>query len=101
MSETTLAERRDTRLAEAFRLEELAGLRLAARARLVALVVVAVWLFFWTSPPETVYLEMILVVFALIGIAHHRVRRGIGQGGIGIELLHALEDMRAGQRTFG
>lgn len=76
MSETTLAERRDTRLAEAFRLEELAGLRLAARARLVALVVVAVWLFFWTSPPETVYLEMILVVFALIGIAHYRVRRG-------------------------
>ena len=75
MSETTLAERRETRLAEAFRLEELAGLKLAARARLVALVVVAVWLFFWTSPPETAYLEVILVVFAAIGIAHYRVRR--------------------------
>ena len=76
MSETTLAERREKRLAAAFRLEELAGLRLAARARLVALVVVAVWLLFWTSPPETAYLEAILVVFAAIGIAHYRLRRG-------------------------
>ncbi len=76
MSETTLAERRARRLAMAFRLEELAGLRLAARARLAALVVVAVWLLFWTSPPETVYLEAILLVFAAIGIAHYRVRRG-------------------------
>lgn len=75
MTESTLELRRGERLRAAFRAEELAGLELAARARLIALVVIAVWLFVWTSPPRTFLLEAILLVFAVIGIAHFRLRR--------------------------
>ncbi|MDH3970104.1 MAG: hypothetical protein OEU56_24105, partial [Rhodospirillales bacterium] len=75
MTDTRLEARRGDRLLAAFRAEELAGLKLAAQARLVALVVVAVWLFVWTKPPRTEVLEVLLVVFALLGLAHYRLRR--------------------------
>ena len=75
MTDMMLDSRHSERLEQAFRAEELAGLRLAARARLMALVVVAVWLFVWTKPERTYILELLLVVFAAIGIAHYRLRR--------------------------
>ncbi len=75
MNEKILDSRHGHRLELAFREEELAGLKLAARARLVALVVVAVWLFVWTPPGRAYILESLLVVFAVIGIAHYRFRR--------------------------
>ncbi len=75
MTDILLDSRHGDRLEQAFRKEELAGLKLAARARLMALVVVAVWLFIWTDPQRTYILEILLVVFAVTGLAHYRLRR--------------------------
>jgi adenylate cyclase len=63
-----------THLDRAFHDEELAGLRLATRALLIALVVIAGWLFVWVSPPRLYFLEAILALFALCALVDRRVR---------------------------
>ena len=74
MTEETPVARRRQRLEAAFAEEELAGLRLIVRARLVALAVVAVWLFIWVQAPRVYYLEAILVLFAGLGVAYFYLR---------------------------
>jgi hypothetical protein len=65
-----------SRLEPAFRAEELAGLRLATRALLVALALIALWLSAWVVAPRLYFLELILAVFALIALVNYRVARG-------------------------
>ena len=60
---------------ETFRAEELDGLRLATRGRIVSLSIVAVLLFFLAPPPEVFYYHGSLVLFALIGLADYAVAR--------------------------
>jgi adenylate cyclase len=66
------------RLADAFRAEELAGLKLATRAKLIALVVIAFWLFVWVPPPRVFFLETILALFALCALLHYRLTSRAG-----------------------
>jgi adenylate cyclase len=66
------------RLAEAFRAEELAGLKLATRAKLIALAVIAFWLFVWVTPPRVFFLETILALFALCALLHYRLTAHAG-----------------------
>jgi adenylate cyclase len=61
---------------QAFRAEELAGLRLATRMLLIALAVIALWLFVWVAPPEVFFLETILALFALLALLNYRVASG-------------------------
>lgn len=56
-----------------FRAEELDGLRLATRGRMVSLAAVAVLLFFLAPPPEIFYYHGALVLFALNGLADYAV----------------------------
>ncbi|MEE8271649.1 MAG: adenylate/guanylate cyclase domain-containing protein, partial [Alphaproteobacteria bacterium] len=58
-----------------FRAEELDGLRLATRGRIVSLAVVALLLFFLAPAPEVYYFHGALVLFAAIGLADHAVAR--------------------------
>ena len=60
------------RLAAVFRAEELAGLKLATQARIVALSVIAVWIFI-SNPvsPVLYYFEASLALFILSGLAHY------------------------------
>ena len=55
-------------LVNVFRNEELAGLKLATQARLVAVAVIAVWAFFQLGFPAVFYFEIILSLFAVNGI---------------------------------
>ena len=64
------------RVEQAFRAEELAGLRLATYALLIALALIALWLFVWVTPPRLYFLELILALFALIALLSYRVARG-------------------------
>ena len=64
-----------TRLAKAFRDEELVGLELATRALLIALVVIAIWLFVWIPPPRVYFHEMTLLLFAALSIANYRAQK--------------------------
>jgi adenylate cyclase len=75
MTKESLNLRRSRRLEEAFRDEELAGFRLSIGARLVALVVIAVWLQVWTEPPRSYWLDGILVAFGLSGIGFYALLR--------------------------
>lgn len=52
-----LAELVEDRVERAFRAEELAGLKLATRLLLIALAVIAIWLFVWVAPPRVLFLE--------------------------------------------
>ena len=64
-----------SRLEAAFAREEYLGLRLAARVRAVALVVIAVWIPVENSFPQTLFFEAFVVLFAVFGFAplwlHH------------------------------
>ncbi len=64
------------RLEAAFRIERLAALRLATRARLGALVVIALWLFVWVSPPRIYFLESLMALFAIFALIHYRLATG-------------------------
>jgi len=64
------------RVERALRAEELAGLRLATRLLLVALAVIAIWLFVWVEPPRVLFLETILASFALLALLNYRVASG-------------------------
>lgn len=63
------------RLDAAFQAEELAGLKVATRALLIALAIIAVWLFVWVSPPRVYFLETILALFALSAVFNYRIHR--------------------------
>ena len=56
-----------------FRAEELDGLRLATRGRLISLSAVAVLLFVLAPPPEIFYYHGSLALFVLIGLADYAV----------------------------
>ena len=62
-------------LAATFRAEELEGLRLSTRGRLVSLSVVAVLLLFVAPLPEVLFYHGTLFLFALIGLADFAVAR--------------------------
>ena len=65
------------RLRSAFAKEELLGLRLGFRARLVSLSVVAVWLGIQNPFPDTLYFWGLLLGFVLLGwLPYHDLRRG-------------------------
>jgi adenylate cyclase len=64
------------RVERAFRAEELAGLKLATRLLLVALAVIALWLFLWVAPPRVLFLETILALFALLALLNYGVASG-------------------------
>ncbi len=61
------------RVEDAFRTEQLAGLRLATRAQLIALAVIATWLYVWVSPPRIYFLETLLALFAGCALAQYRL----------------------------
>ncbi len=61
------------RLEQAFRAEELAGLKLAMRAQLIALIVIAGWLFVWVDGPRLYFIEIILSLFAVCAILNYRL----------------------------
>ena len=77
MTETTstLAARRERRLRGAFVAEEHESQDRAARVRLAALAVIAVWLAVEEAFPAALYYEALLVVFALFGFAPLWLRR--------------------------
>jgi adenylate cyclase len=59
---------------QALRAEELAGLELATRGLLLALVLTAGWLFVWVgAEPRLFFLESMLVLFALVALVNRRV----------------------------
>jgi adenylate cyclase len=60
----------------AFRAEELAGLRLATRMLLIALAVIALWLYVWVAPPRVLFLETTLALYALLALLNYRVASG-------------------------
>ena len=64
------------RLERAFRAEQLAGLKLATKMRVVALAAVAVMLFFIVPVPMVFYYEGLLAVFIVIGFVHYGLCRG-------------------------
>ena len=64
------------RVGDAFRAEQLAAVRLATRAQLVALAVIALWLFVWVGAPRIYFLESLLVVFGLCALIHYRLATG-------------------------
>ncbi len=64
------------RLERAFRAEQLAGLKLATKMRVVALAAVAVMLFFIVPVPMVFYYEGLLAVFIVIGFVHYWLCRG-------------------------
>ena len=64
------------RVERAFRVEELAGLKLATRMLLIALAVIALWLFVWVAPPRVLFLETILALYALLALLNYRVASG-------------------------
>ena len=76
MNGRPLDQRRGKRLRNAFRQEVLAGFRLATQARIVALAVIAVCVQIWVEPPRSTVLEIILLVFVLIGVGHYLLARG-------------------------
>jgi adenylate cyclase len=78
------------RLAEAFRAEELAGLRLATRAQLIALAVIALWLFVWVAPPRVFFLETMLALFALCGLLHYRLMARSGRTSLAAYVFVAI-----------
>jgi adenylate cyclase len=61
------------RVEDAFRAEQLAGLRLATRAQLIGLAVIAAWLYVWVGPPRIYFLETLLVLFAGCAVAQNRL----------------------------
>jgi adenylate cyclase len=66
-------------LQSAFRVEEIAGLKLATNARLVAVAIIAVWLLVDAPAPALYYFEAVGAAAALSGLAHYRlVALGIG-----------------------
>jgi adenylate cyclase len=79
------------RLAEAFRAEELAGLKLATRAKLIALAVIAFWLFVWVAPPRVFFLETILALFALCALLHYRLAARAGHASPTAYVFGALD----------
>ncbi|MGH6898337.1 MAG: adenylate/guanylate cyclase domain-containing protein [Geminicoccaceae bacterium] len=71
-----LAELVSDRVERAFRAEELAGLKLATRMLLIALAVIALWLFVWVAPPRVLFLETTLALYALLALLNYRVASG-------------------------
>ena len=71
----SVASRVSNRIDAAFQREELAGLRLAVRARLAALAVIGLWLIWLVGLPEALYYEALLLIFAGIGVASYQVAR--------------------------
>jgi len=66
-------------LRSAFRVEEIAGLKLATQARLVAVAIIAIWLLVDTPTPALYYFEAVGALAALSGLAHYQlVARGVG-----------------------
>jgi adenylate cyclase len=63
------------RFASAFRTETLIGLKWSTQGRLVSLAVIAVLLLYLVPLPAVYYFETILVLFALLGIAHYVLSR--------------------------
>ena len=63
------------RLSEAFRAEELAGLRLATLARLIGLGVISLWNLIAVAAPILYYYESVLILFMLSGAAHYSLRK--------------------------
>ncbi len=72
---TGRSDRASESLSETFRAEELDGLRLATRGRIISLAAIAVLLFFLAPPPEVFYYQGSLVLFVLIGLADYAVAR--------------------------
>lgn len=63
------------RLTDVFRAEQLAGLRLATQARVVVILLVALWVPIQVyRPGVTLYYEIMLALFAGIGILHYTLR---------------------------
>lgn len=68
------------RLAAVFEAEELAGLRLATRGRVISLAVIAALLVVLAGWPEVLYYWALLVVFALTSVVDYALsRRGLAQ----------------------
>ena len=80
------------RLQSAFRAEEVAGLRLATNARLVAVAIIAVWLLIDAPAPALYYFEAVGALAALSGLAHYRLV-ALGIGGRWISYAFVAFDM--------
>lgn len=79
-----------SRVEDAFRVEELAGLTLATRVRAAALAAAAVWLLFLEKPPALYWYEGVIAVLAVIGAAHLWVAKRLQRTWAGY-LLVALD----------
>ena len=64
------------RVEDAFRSEQLAAVRLATRAQLIALAVIALWLYVWVGAPRIYFLEGLLALFGLCALIHYRLATG-------------------------
>ncbi len=64
------------RVDDAFRAEQLAAVRLATRAKLIALAVIALWLLVWVGQPRIYFLESLLALFAIGALIHSRLATG-------------------------
>jgi adenylate cyclase len=62
-----------SRVADAFRVEERAGLTLATRVRAAALAAVGVWVLLLEDPPVLYWYEGVIALLALTGAAHFMV----------------------------
>ena len=69
------AAARDARIQAAFAHEQYDGLVLAARVRLIALVVIGIWISIENDYPRLIPYELVLIAFAIFGIAPLVLRR--------------------------
>jgi adenylate cyclase len=76
-----------------FRAEEIAGLRLATRARLIMLAVIAIWLPFGIEKHLVLPYEILAALFAAAGLLHYRLagrgprRRGLSYPFVALDFI--------------
>src|SRR4051794_2442544 len=75
MIATTLAQRRQDRLASAFRAAEIDGLKFSVMGRLVALLIIALWQAAISQAPFYFYYDALIALFAVSGLLQVVVSR--------------------------
>src|SRR3954466_8831490 len=91
MIATTLAQRRQDRLASAFRAAEIDGLKFSVMGRLVALLIIALWQAAISQAPFYFYYDARIALFALSGLLQVAVSR-MGGRWRGLLFVFVLDD---------
>lgn len=87
MSDGTLTERQQARLAQAFHVAEVNGLKLATMGRFAALAILACWIGLFATFPQDLYYFAFIAAFALLGLLQLWVSRPEGHGRFLLYLL--------------